>query len=31
MALTRRSEFAAIVERNGGGMAGLPARMREAI
>jgi phospholipid transport system substrate-binding protein len=31
MALTQRSEFAAIVQRNGGGVAGLLARMREAI
>ena len=31
MALTQRSELAAIVQRNGGGVAGLLARMREAI
>jgi phospholipid transport system substrate-binding protein len=31
MALTRRSEFAAIIQRNGGGVAGLLATMREAI
>lgn len=29
-ALTQRSEFTAIVQRNGGGLAGLLARMREA-
>jgi len=31
MALTQRSEFAAIVQRNGGRVAGLLATMREAI
>jgi len=31
MALTQRSEFAAIVQRNGGQVASLLATMREAI
>jgi phospholipid transport system substrate-binding protein len=31
MALTQRSEFAAIVQRNGGRVAGLPATMSKAI
>src|ERR1700730_16065515 len=31
MALTQRSEFAAIMQRNGGRVAGLPAAMREAV
>jgi phospholipid transport system substrate-binding protein len=31
MALTQRSEFATIVQRNGGRVAGLLATMREAI
>jgi ABC-type transporter MlaC component len=31
MALTRRSEFAAIIQSNGGQVAGLLATMREAI
>jgi phospholipid transport system substrate-binding protein len=31
MALTQRSEFAAIIQRNGGRVAGLLATMREAI
>jgi hypothetical protein len=31
MALTRRSEFAAIIERNGGRVASLLATLREAI
>jgi ABC-type transporter MlaC component len=31
MALTQRSEFAAIIQRNGGQVASLLATMREAI